>query len=80
MHDVVRKIVIARGNKYFGSTNAVRTVRVGLGTCIQQSNVGPAMRLGQAHGSSPFSRYKTWQKRRLQVIRTVRIDGIDSRP
>ena len=55
MHDVAGQVVLAGGDEDLGAGDGVAAVRIRLGLCLQQPQVGAAMRLGQAHGAGPAS-------------------------
>ena len=72
MHDVLDHVVLARADENLLARELVAAVGLRFGLAAQQTEVGAAMRLGQAHGAGPFARGQLGQIGLLERVGAVR--------
>jgi hypothetical protein len=71
MDDVLRHVVFAGGDEYFGAGDFIAAVRLLDRLGAQQPQVGAAMRLGQIHGAGPGAGHHLRQVLFFQLLRGV---------
>ena len=69
--DVGNEVVLAGGDEDLGAGDRVLAVGDGLGTGLEQAEVGAAVRFGQAHGAGPAARHQRLQEHRLLPVLAV---------
>ena len=76
VHDVLGEVVVAGGNEDLGAGDLVGAIRLGLGLGFHLTQVGAALRLGQAHGARPGTLGERRQVGGLLLLVTVQLNGV----
>ncbi len=61
MDNVLRHVVIGRGNEHFGASHTVAAIRRRLGLAAEQAKVSAGVGFRKRHGSGPFTADHTRQ-------------------
>ena len=77
MHDVVGHLVVAVGDENLGAEDAVAAVGLLDRAALELAQVRARVRLGQVHGAGPLARHHLRQVEALQLVRALRLDGVD---
>ena len=75
MNDVLREIVLTRGDKYLCARNLVRAVAGRNRARLYKPEIGAAMGFGQAHRPGPFPGHHFRQIKVLEIVAGVGFDG-----
>ena len=78
VHDVGGQVVFACADENLLPSDAVGAIGLGFGLGTQESQVGAAMRLGQAHGAGPLAAGELGQVQGFLLGRAVRMQGLVS--
>jgi hypothetical protein len=75
--NVLGQVMLTRGDEDLRTGKLVAAVFLRVGASLQQSQVRAAMRLGQVHGTGPFTGDHVGQIFRLLLVRALHQDGGD---
>ena len=77
MHDVVGHLVVAVGDEDLGAEDAIAAVGLLDRAALEPAQVRARVRLGQVHGAGPLARHHLRQVEALELVRALRLDGVD---
>ena len=78
VHDVVGEVVFTRADENLLAGQAVSAIGLGFGLGAQQTQIGAAVRFGQAHGAGPLAAGEFGQVQAFLLVGAVRVQALIS--